>query len=142
MVPPGPENPLGEYALYLGWSAYLIHGTNQPWGIGRRVSSGCIRMYPEDIETLYTMVSRGTRVTVVDQPIKFGWIDGDLYIEVHPSKQQADQVERNGNFGVDIPEGIMSLVYDAAGAQADRLDLSAVLRAGLERRGYPVRIMR
>ena len=74
-VPPGPDNPLGTHAMYLGWSQYLIHGTNKPFGIGRRVSSGCMRMYPEDIVKLFPMVPVGTKVTVVDQPVKVGWID-------------------------------------------------------------------
>ena len=53
VVPPGPDNPLGEYALYLGWPTYLIHGTNKPYGVGRRVSRGCIRMYPQGVEQLF-----------------------------------------------------------------------------------------
>src|SRR5690606_29607209 len=80
-VPPGPDNPMGAYALYLGWPTYAMHGTNQPWGVGRRVSRGCIRLYPEDIEALYPLVPVGTRVTVVDQPLKVGWHMGELYLE-------------------------------------------------------------
>ena len=52
VVPPGEDNPLGTRALYLGWPQYLIHGTNKPHGVGRRVSSGCVRLYPEDVETV------------------------------------------------------------------------------------------
>ena len=55
-VPPGPDNPMGDYALYLGWRGYAIHGTNLPYSIGRRDSHGCIRMYPEDIAWLYAEV--------------------------------------------------------------------------------------
>lgn len=83
-VPPGPDNPLGEYALYLGFPSYLIHGTNKPAGIGMRVSSGCIRLYPEDIAALYSMVGPGTPVRIIDQPYKAGWQDGTLYVEAHP----------------------------------------------------------
>ncbi len=68
VVPPGPDNPLGEHALYLGFASYLIHGTNQPNGLGMRASHGCIRMFPEDVETLFGMVAPGTRVTIVNQP--------------------------------------------------------------------------
>lgn len=68
VVPPGPDNPLGSYALRLGWSSILIHGTNKPAGIGMQVSHGCIQLYPEDIETLFAGVAVGTPVTVVDQP--------------------------------------------------------------------------
>lgn len=84
VVPPGPENPLGEYALYLGFPTYLIHGTNKPAGIGMRVSSGCIRLYPEDIAALYSMAGAGTPVRIIDRPYKAGWLDGTLYVEAHP----------------------------------------------------------
>lgn len=141
-VPPGPDNPLGQFALYLGWPGYLVHGTNRPWGVGRRVSSGCIRLYPEDIERLYAAVRVGTPVTVVDQPVKFGWIDGQLYIEVHPTKAQADELETTGRFTPEMPESLLRMAHDAAAAAAERLDFTEALRAGLERRGYPVRITR
>ena len=96
-VPPGPDNPLGHRAMYLGWSQYLIHGTNKPLGIGRRASSGCVRMYPEDIEYLFDRIAIGTKVTVVDQPIKLSWIDDALYIEAHPTQAQSDQIEASGS---------------------------------------------
>ena len=83
-VPGGPDNPLGRYALYLGVSGYLLHGTNKPFGIGMRVTHGCVRLYPEDIETLYAQVPVGTPVHLVDQPYKVGWNDGVLYLEAHP----------------------------------------------------------
>ena len=73
VVPPGPDNPLGEYAMYLGWPTYLIHGTNKPYGVGRRVSRGCIRMYPAGVERLFAEVPVGTPVTAVDQLVKAGW---------------------------------------------------------------------
>jgi L,D-transpeptidase ErfK/SrfK len=84
IVPPGPDNPLGEHALYLGFAGYLIHGTNQPRGLGMRASHGCIRMFPEDVEVLFRMVEPGTQVTIVNQPYKLGWGEGGLYIEAHP----------------------------------------------------------
>ena len=67
MVMPGPKNPLGKFALDLSMPAYLIHGTNKPLGVGRRVSHGCIRLYPEDILTLFRKVAVGTPVAIVDQ---------------------------------------------------------------------------
>ena len=76
VVPPGPDNPLGSRALYLGLPSYLIHGTNRPWGIGMRVSNGCIRLYPEDIEALYEQVPVGTPVRIVSEPLLFGERDG------------------------------------------------------------------
>lgn len=142
MVPPGPDNPLGSHALYLGWPAYLVHGTNKPWGVGRRVSSGCIRLYPEDILDLYPKVPVGTPVTVIDQPVKVGWVGDALYVEVHPSLAQADQIEQTGHFDPEIPENIVGTVLAAAGTQSNRIDWDVVRRAGIERRGYPIRITR
>ncbi len=83
VVPPGPDNPLGSYALRLSNPEYLIHGTNKPLGIGRRVSHGCIRMYPEDIKRLYTMVHIGDRVYITYQSVKIGRKNREIYIEVH-----------------------------------------------------------
>jgi len=83
VVKPGPDNPLGEYALRLGDTGYLIHGTNRPGGIGMRVSHGCIRLYPEDIESLFAQVALGTQVRIVDEPAKAGFLDGQLYLEAH-----------------------------------------------------------
>ncbi len=83
-VPAGPDNPLGQYALYLGVRGYLLHGTNKPYGIGMRVTHGCLRLYPEDIEKLYRQVPVGTPVWIVDQPYKVGWSGGVLYLEAHP----------------------------------------------------------
>jgi L,D-transpeptidase ErfK/SrfK len=84
VVRPGPDNPLGEHALYLGFPSYLIHGTNEPRGLGMRVSHGCIRMYPENIAALFEVVAPGTPVTIVNQPYKLGWGEGGLYMEAHP----------------------------------------------------------
>jgi L,D-transpeptidase ErfK/SrfK len=84
MIPPGPDNPLGKYAIMLDIPGYLIHGTNRPDGIGMRVSQGCVRLYPEDIEALIHKVPKGTPFTIVDQPYKVGIQDGELLIEVHP----------------------------------------------------------
>lgn len=84
VVAPGPDNPLGRHALRLGFGSYLIHGTNRPAGIGMRVSHGCLRMYPEDIATLFDLVALGTSVRLVNEPYKAGWRGLQLYIEAHP----------------------------------------------------------
>lgn len=89
VVPPGPANPLGGYALRLGLPEYLIHGTNKPWGIGMKVTHGCMRLYPEDIDALFHSVAVGTQVHLVHQPVKAGWRDGRLFLEVHPSQIDA-----------------------------------------------------
>lgn len=85
-VPPGPDNPLGGYWLQLSLKGYGIHGTNRPYGIGRRVSHGCIRLYPEDIELLFKLIKPGTAVKIIDEPIKVGTYKNKVYIEVHPSE--------------------------------------------------------
>lgn len=89
VVPPGPDNPLGRHAILLGLPSYLIHGTNKPEGVGMRVSRGCIRMYPEDIASLYERVPSGTRVNIVDQPFKAAWSeDGELYAQSFPQLEE------------------------------------------------------
>ncbi len=84
VVPAGPDNPLGLFALRLAVPGYLIHSTNKPFGVGMRVSHGCVRMYPEDIERLFPEIKVGTPVHIVNQPIKVGWLQGTLYIQVYP----------------------------------------------------------
>lgn len=83
VVPPGPDNPLGHRALYLGIAGYLLHGTNKPFGLGMRVTHGCIRLFPEDVEALYEHVAVGTQVRLVNQPYKLGWGNDGLYLEAH-----------------------------------------------------------
>ena len=82
-VPPGPDNPLGKYALRLSNPSYLIHGTNKPLGIGRRVSHGCLRMYPEDIRLLYRLVRPGDGVLIVYEPVKINSTEKGIYVEIH-----------------------------------------------------------
>ena len=79
-VEAGPDNPLGRHVLRLGWPSYLIHGTNNPYAVGLRASHGCVRLYPEDIALLYEQVPIGTPVTVVNQPVVYGW-DGDTLVQ-------------------------------------------------------------
>ena len=141
-VPPGPDNPMGRYALYLGWPEYAIHGTNRPWAVGRRVTRGCIRLYPEDIEALYEKAPVGTVVTVVDQPAKLGWENGELYLEIHPSREQLDDLEETGQFSPMPLPGLDEQVIAAAGEQVGRIDWSIVREAEQARRGIPIRITR
>lgn len=97
-IPGGsPDNPLGRFALKLSRKGYLIHGTDErrAMGIGMRVSHGCIRLYPEDIEELFSQVTLGTPVTIIDQPVKVGWGGGLLWLQVHypvdPDEQHTTQ---------------------------------------------------
>lgn len=84
VVPPGPKNPLGKYALHLSVDGYLIHGTNAPTSVGTFISSGCMRLMRDSIEELYNDVQVGTPVHVIHYPNKAGWRDGKLYLESHP----------------------------------------------------------
>ena len=99
MVPAGPDNPLGQFAMRLAipGGSYLIHGTNKPAGVGMQVTHGCMRLYPEDIEELFSRVAVDTPVRIVNQPHKVGWDGGQLYVEVHPPLEAAD----NGVFEPD-----------------------------------------
>jgi L,D-transpeptidase ErfK/SrfK len=140
-VPPGPDNPMGTHALYLGFENIAIHGTNKPYGIGRRVSSGCIRMFPEDITQVFDMLPVGTKVTVVDQPIKASWIDDKLYLEVHPTQEQAAIMEREGTVpDYQLSEKDLSYIMKVAGAGVDTLDWAEIRKVVKQRRGYPVEI--
>lgn len=140
VVPPGPDNPLGAYALYLGWPSYLIHGTNKPWGVGRLVSRGCIRLYPEDIATLYPAVPVGTPVTVVSQAVKVGRQGGGLYIEAHPTRSQLFELAAKGRATRYPAPDVREAITAFAGADARRLRWSVIATALAERLGYPVRI--
>ncbi len=92
-VPPGPLNPLGEHALYLSKSGYLVHGTNKPASIGLRATNGCIRLYPEDIKRLFENTPVKTPVNIVNQPYLIGQRDGIVYIEVHTPFEESGTTE-------------------------------------------------
>ncbi|MCB2261811.1 MAG: L,D-transpeptidase family protein [Candidatus Thiosymbion ectosymbiont of Robbea hypermnestra] len=125
VVPPGPDNPLGRYAMRLSARGYLIHGTNKPWGLGMEVSHGCIRMYPEDIERLFPKIPVHTSVTIVDQPFKVGWHGDNLYLEVHAEdKDKARPLRRV----------IPAAIADDLGAN---VDWQEVRRAIKENTGLP-----
>lgn len=140
-VQPGPENPMGTHAMYLGFPTIAIHGTNKPYGIGRRVSSGCIRMFPEDITELYKIVPVGTKINVVDQPIKTAWINDTLYLEVHPTQEQASLMEVEGVVpDYQLSERDLALIMRVAGTEVETLDWPAIRKVVKERKGFPVAI--
>lgn len=97
VFPPGPNNPLGKHVLRLGWPTILIHGTNRADGVGARVSAGCIRMLPNDIEYLFELVSTGTQVRIINESVKIGQQDGTLFLQMHPilKDQQSAKLEAN-----------------------------------------------
>lgn len=127
-VPPGPDNPLGDYAMRLGipGGAYLIHGTNRPSGVGMQVTHGCVRMFPEDIKELYAMVPVNTPVRLVDQPYKMGWLGDELYMEVHTPLEGTEHAEAHNLTNItralvaatqDRPDVVSSGVIDWAKAE-------------------------
>ncbi|BCG63292.1 MAG: L,D-transpeptidase ErfK/SrfK [Methyloprofundus sp.] len=132
VVPAGPDNPLGLFAIRLGIPGYLIHSTNKPYGVGLQVSHGCIRMYPEDIEKLFPVISVGTLVTIVNQAVKVGWFEGGLYVEVHPPLEthQAD----------DLLDIALDLIEQANAGVLPVLDGSELRRALIEKKGLPIKI--
>ncbi|MEQ9448676.1 MAG: L,D-transpeptidase family protein [Rhodospirillaceae bacterium] len=142
-VAPGPSNPLGRFALYLGWPHYLVHGTNKPDGIGRTVSSGCIRLFPEDIEQIYNLVPVGTPVHVVSQEAVTAWIGDKLFAQVFPNKEQAEEIGVSGEFATRIPStDLVERIIAATSAREAAIDWNAVEQAGLERTGLPVLVGR
>lgn len=136
VVPPGPDNPLGDYALRLARPGYLIHGTNKPYGVGMRVTHGCIRLLPEDIAELFDRVTVGAPVQILNQPVKTGWQDGLLYIEVHPPLEE--DVGARG----DLLRFALERVYAELEAHPAVLDGEALRRAVEETHGVPVAISR
>jgi len=135
-IPPGPDNPLGEYALRLGvpGGAYLIHGTNKPVGVGMQITHGCIRLYPEDIELLFGEVEVGTSVRIVNQRIKTGWLDGGLYLEVHHPL--------DGTVPSDVEDAtaLTRAIVAATANRRVRVDWDTAQRVFEEANGIPARI--
>lgn len=140
VVPPGPDNPLGDYAFRLGWPSYLLHGTNRPDGIGRNVSHGCVHLYPEDIARLFAEVPVGTPVRTVDQPATAGW-DGDrLYLQVFPSRRQTEEIDIGHKAKLEPARGVRQVVRAAAGRYANLVDWQQVDAAARERTGMAIAI--
>ena len=131
IVPPGPDNPLGAYTMKLSIPGYLIHGTNKPAGVGMRVSHGCVRLYPEDIETLFDDVPLQTPVYIVDQPVLAGWRDDRLYLEVHrPLVEDARDLQAEA-------ERVVALALGRRELTSDVVDAATIEQVVAERRGIP-----
>jgi L,D-transpeptidase ErfK/SrfK len=130
-MPPGPDNPLGAYRLRLSNYEYGIHGTNIPWGIGRLVSHGCIRLYPEDIEELYALVTVGTPVEIISEPIKIGFKEGHIFVEVYP-----DLYGQTTDLFLDAAKKLF------ASRLWEEVDLDLLARAIEEHKGIPIDITR
>ncbi len=130
-VLPGPQNPLGEYALYLSKSTYLIHGTNKPASIGLRATNGCIRLYPEDVKKLYENTPVKTPVVIVHQPYLLGQHNGVVYMEVHSPPEDLDAVEF---------DRIYAKLRNIEKESGRTLDWNKVKEALAQARGIPVPI--
>ncbi|MCU7815452.1 MAG: L,D-transpeptidase family protein [Candidatus Thiodiazotropha sp. (ex Rostrolucina anterorostrata)] len=105
VVLPGPDNPLGNRAIYLGMNGYLLHGTNKPYGVGMRVSHGCIRLYPENVERFFEEVEVGVPVRIINVPFKAGWLNDELFVQVHPPLQE--YIEERGNNYTELVDAVI-----------------------------------
>ena len=132
-VPPGPDNPLGEYALYLSRTSYVIHGTNKPFSIGLRATNGCIRLYPEDVEKLYRAVPVRTPVHIVNQPYLIGRAGGMLYLEAHEPQEELDAAE--------IRKRLYARLKEIERKEKLRVDWNRVEETLTQARGIPVPVL-
>jgi L,D-transpeptidase ErfK/SrfK len=131
-VLPGPQNPLGEYALYLSKPTYLIHGTNKPASIGINATNGCLRLYPEDIKKLYESTAVNTPVYIVNQPYLVGRRNSIVYLEVHASPQNQDSAEL---------EKMYAKLKGVEKSSGRTLDWKKVEKVLAEARGIPIPIL-
>ena len=137
VVPPGPHNPLGTRALYLNLPGeYRIHGTDvdKIYGIGMQITHGCVRMYPEDVETLYDVVPLGTPVYIVKQPIKVGWLNNVLYVEAHPDLE-GEEMGQEQRYAV-----ALNLIRKATKEEMPEFDQKALNQALKDLDGEPVAV--
>ena len=117
--------------MRLSIPSYLIHGTNQPYGVGLRVSHGCVRLYPEDIARLFPEVPKGTRVTIVNQPYVAGWLNEQLYLDAH--QPLAEDAKR---WGTSLKPMEQAVATRAAGPDAVNWDKAR--KVAQEARGIPI----
>jgi L,D-transpeptidase ErfK/SrfK len=136
VVQPGPDNPLGRFAMALSLPGYLIHGTNKPAGVGMRSSHGCIRLYPDDIEALFDRVKNGTPVRIVNQPVLAGWRDGQLFLEVH-----RPLIEDERDMAAEVEQVLARAVTRAGGAPVE-IDRDVIQKVLAEQRGIPFPVLR
>jgi len=136
IVKPGPDNPLGDFAMKLGIPSYMIHGTNKPYGVGMRVSHGCIRLYPEDIKDLFIRAKLGTPVTIINQPYKVGAKEDRIYLEAHPYLEE-DADKFAGNL-----TSVVKLLVNITSEHRYTIDWALAKRVINERKGIPVVIGR
>jgi len=139
VIGPGPENPLGRHAFYLGWPTYMIHGTNKPAGVGLRSSHGCIRLYPEDIAQLFELAPIGTPVRVVNQPYLFGWHDGALHIQAFEVLEDDPRDWKKAQAKL-LNKAMAERIKKELEARKEKIDWDAVAKLSQEPRGIPVSV--
>ncbi len=132
VVEPGPDNPLGEHAIYLSIPGYLMHGSNKPYGVGTRISHGCIRLYPEDIASLFKLIPIGTPVRIINTPYKAGWMDSRLYVEAHPPLTEQRKAQ-----GINFTP-MVSAIIKTLGESSLKPDWDAIKQAAVNQKGIPV----
>ena len=136
-VPAGPDNPMGLYAIYIG-RLYAIHGTNSNFGIGLRVSQGCIRLRNNDIKYLFDNVPVGTRVQLIDRPVKVTTEpDGSRWVEVHePLSRNRAEYESDRKVPLPVTPAMQAFV------KGEGVDVNRAGQALERRSGMPVEIGR
>ncbi|EPB5649041.1 L,D-transpeptidase [Citrobacter braakii] len=134
-VPAGPDNPMGLYAIYIG-RLYAIHGTNANFGIGLRVSQGCIRLRNDDIKYLFDTVPVGTRVQLIDRPVKYSVEpDGSRWVEVHePLSRNRSEYESDRKVPLPVTPALRTFI------SGNDVDMSRGNQALERRSGMPVNI--
>ena len=133
IVPPGPDNPLGKYAMRLSIPGYMIHGTNRPGGIGVRSTSGCIRLFPEDIQALYPQIPIGTSVRIIHAPYKFGHRGYNIFLEAH-------QPLSDHYHAYESKLSLLKQALDEALLEDFFIDWNYVEQSVTQPKGYPVLI--
>lgn len=138
IVPPGEDNPLGRHALILSLDGYLLHGTNKPAGVGMQVSHGCVRLYPEDIATIFPDMPVGTPVRIVDQPVLTGWDGKQLYLQTYLTEDEPTEAVAEK-----INQAIVAALKRRDSTQSNiRIDQTRTEQAIGPRRGLPVALTR
>ena len=142
IVPPGPDNPLGKHAMRLSLPGYLIHGTNRPAGVGMRVTHGCLRMFPENIEELFPLIAIDTPVRIVNEPVKIGWSGDTLVLEVHPVLESAPSDTSDEPLPEPVEGEVQAVDVESADdsvpdSSVDTPDAEVVAEGGVDEAGEP-----
>lgn len=131
VMPPGPDNPLGRYAVYMKLPTYLIHSTIFPESVGTRASFGCIRMYESDIKTFFPIIDKGVPVVIINSPVKVDWQNSRLFAEVH------NGLEEHGDAYENSLPGMVHLITTRTNEKPTLIDWQMVSYLVQERDGIP-----